>query len=178
MRYRKTRKRKKNRTWAETVAQNIGSSWEHSENLYVNHLLISYPAATDRWWETRRSQHFWHIVPSHIMTTSSQDAHPKLLNICRHILSPERGVRVKLLSFDILIGSAFLYIFLHPYLYSSSPSIGDNISPPQWEWFEGIQLNESMIEEGGYFRECHFFQPLASFPGFPLLSPTSQRVEH
>lgn len=137
--------------------------------------------------ETSRSQHFCHIVPSHIFTINrpkkpelAWDTNSKLLDICCHILSCKSRVQADLLSFSTSLFCLLLGVSLHPSLNSSSPSIGDNISPPKWEWFEGIQLNESMSEVGGYFRECHFFffQLLASFPGLPLLSHTSKRVEH
>lgn len=65
--------------------------------------------------------------------------------------------------------------------FSESPSIlpstcplppsGDNFCPPKWEGFEGVQLNGSMSEQGGYFTECDFsFSPSAVgiFPRSPF----------
>lgn len=93
---------------------------------------------------------------------------------CPQVLSAESGVPGDLLSFDIFI----LPDFVRMSLKSSSLSIRDNISPPWWEEHEGLQLSESMSEEGGYFRECHiFFHLLAWFPGLPLASHISRTVE-
>lgn len=62
--------------------------------------------------------------------------------------------------FDIFILPAFLRISFYPAIDLSPFSIsGDHICPPEWEGFEGLQLNESMSKEGGYFRECDLFPP-------------------
>ena len=128
--------------------------------------------------ETSRSWHFCHFVLSHHLfffffsykqyikkTPKSLILTPNCWKIVVKFSRPERGVRGDLLSFPT---SLFSLLFLHPSLNSSTPSIWDNISPPQWEGFARVQLNESMSEEGGYFTECHFFFPsLGIFPRSP-----------
>lgn len=115
--------------------------------------------------ETSRSRHFCHIVPSHHIIAINRskkpkrasDSNSKLMDICCQVLSPQRGVPGGSLSFSISLFcllSRRLPLSFRQFVLSLHRGIISALLSGRG--FEGVQLNESMSEEGGYFRECHF----------------------